>query len=260
MTGITGLNDVEAAAVADEFGVALNQVRRDHLISHVLAALGAHADQLLFFGGTALARTYLPRGRLSEDIDLIATGDRREVARLLSATVSRALRATYGSVTWSAPLEKLRDVEPAILSTDDGLAVRIQLLSSTGYPPWPSEPHEVHQRFSDAPPVRLQVPTRDAFAGWKTSAWLDRAAPRDLYDLWALALLGGMTEAAAELFSKHGPTSAPPRPWMFSIAPEQRKWHEQLAGQTRLTVTAPEALQTVRTAWARVTEHEDEDP
>jgi hypothetical protein len=48
------LDDSEARAVADRFGVAIEQVRRDPLISHILAALGAsHGDQLIFFGGTA---------------------------------------------------------------------------------------------------------------------------------------------------------------------------------------------------------------
>jgi hypothetical protein len=36
-----GLDDSEARAVADRFGVAIEQVRRDHLISHILAALSA---------------------------------------------------------------------------------------------------------------------------------------------------------------------------------------------------------------------------
>jgi len=55
---------------------------------------------------------------------------------------------------------------------------------------------------------------------------------------------------SAALFATHGPTSSPPRSWMFKRAPSAVAWQAQLAGQTRLTVTAPEALQGVRTAWA----------
>jgi predicted nucleotidyltransferase component of viral defense system len=41
----------------------MEQVRRDHLISHILAALSvSFHEQVIFFGGTALARTYLPPG------------------------------------------------------------------------------------------------------------------------------------------------------------------------------------------------------
>lgn len=47
--------------VQDAFGVDEAQVRRDHVISHALAALSTIADErLTFFGGTALARTRLP--------------------------------------------------------------------------------------------------------------------------------------------------------------------------------------------------------
>jgi predicted nucleotidyltransferase component of viral defense system len=78
------LHPDEETEVAAQFGVTLPQVRRDHLISHLLAALSAHAaDQVVFFGGTALSRTFAPDGRLSEDIDLIATGQRRDVAPLV---------------------------------------------------------------------------------------------------------------------------------------------------------------------------------
>ena len=74
----------EARAVSERFGVAIEQVRRDHLISHVLAAISRyHRDEVLFFGGTALARTFLPDGRLSEDVDLIALAPRADVAAAL---------------------------------------------------------------------------------------------------------------------------------------------------------------------------------
>ena len=78
------LAPAELAAVADAFGVSDAQVRRDHLISHLLAALsGSARDRVVFFGGTALSRTHLPDGRLSEDLDLWALGDRRDAARLV---------------------------------------------------------------------------------------------------------------------------------------------------------------------------------
>ena len=74
------LDPVEEAAVAEQFGVAAGQVRRDHLISHLLATLSLSlVDQLVFFRGTALARSLVPGGLLSEDIDLLAIGRRRDV-------------------------------------------------------------------------------------------------------------------------------------------------------------------------------------
>jgi predicted nucleotidyltransferase component of viral defense system len=104
MMSVSGLDDHEAADVAAEFGVALEQVRRDHLISVILSALSAHAEELVFFGGTARARSYLPHGRLSEDIDLIAMGDRPDIAVRLVRTIGRVLRRTtarsHGALHW----------------------------------------------------------------------------------------------------------------------------------------------------------------
>jgi predicted nucleotidyltransferase component of viral defense system len=248
-----GLDDSEARAVADRFGVAVEQVRRDHLISHILAALSAsHGEQVIFFGGTALARTYLPGGRLSEDIDLIATGGRRETAAAIEQTLERALRRSHGRISWAPGLTVVRDTDAAVLLANDAqLAVRIQLLDHLGYPPWPTELQAIDQRYSDAGVATLRAPTAAAFAAWKTVAWHDRRAPRDLWDLWALARGGEITRHAAELFVAHSPIGNAPQPWMFTWAPTEERWQAQLGGQTRLTVTATEALQVVADAWAR---------
>jgi Nucleotidyl transferase AbiEii toxin, Type IV TA system len=245
-----GLN--EARAVAERFGVALEQVRRDHLISHVLAAVSrSHRDDVLFFGGTALARTFLPNGRLSEDIDLIATDSRATVAAALEKTLASALRRSHGRIAWAPGLAAVRDTEPGVLLAADGrLVVRIQLLDHRGYGPWPTSIQNLEQRYSDAAPAALNTPTAPAFAAWKTVAWHDRAAPRDLWDLWALAEHGHITATAAELFAALGPTLNSPPPRMFAKAPTENQWREQLAGQTRLTVTAGEALDVVAAAWA----------
>jgi predicted nucleotidyltransferase component of viral defense system len=249
MTSVSGLDESEAAAVATEFGVATEQVRRDHFISLVLGALTVHSDELIFFGGTALARTHLPLGRLSEDVDLIATDDRTATAERISRTIDRALLVTHGRLTWSPSLASARDTDPITVQTDDGVSVRVQLLRAQGYEPWPTERRDLYQRYSDTPPARLRVPTLESFVAWKTATWHDRAAPRDLYDLWALAKLGAMTPRAAELFAIHGPIGAPPPDWMFATAPTPEHWRNQLAGQTRLEITADAALTEVREAW-----------
>ena len=71
------MNPDELDSVATQFGVASAQVEQDHLISHLLGYVSVHfADRVVFVGGTALARTHLVDGWLSEDIDLIAVGSR----------------------------------------------------------------------------------------------------------------------------------------------------------------------------------------
>jgi hypothetical protein len=78
------LHPDEANAVAERFGVAHSQVRRDHLISP------ARGDQHprcrrgdLLRRHRICSRTIAPHGRLSEDIDLIALGRRRDTAEKL---------------------------------------------------------------------------------------------------------------------------------------------------------------------------------
>lgn len=240
----------EEAAVAEQFGVGPTQVRRDHLISHLLAALSHQlADRVVFFGGTALARSLAPDGRLSEDIDLLATGQRRDVVDLVERHLVRGVRREYPGLRWDPPLTAVRDTEPAVLWTPDGLPVRVQLLNPLGYPHWPVHPRELVQRYSDAPAARLRVPTAEAFAAWKTVTWMDRAAARDLYDLWLLADVGAINAEAAQLFARLGPTTRVPSDDLFRQPPDESRWRRDLAGQTRLTVTAAEALVAIRSAW-----------
>lgn len=243
----------ERDAIADQFGVAIAQVRRDHLISHLLAALSAHVpDKVIFFGGTALSRSLVPNGRLSEDIDLIADGDRREVADLVETWLVRATRREFPRLRWQPLLTAVRNTQPAVLTSADGITVRVQLLSRTGYPAWPVESQSLEQRYSDAPAAVLRVPTSAAFAAWKTVAWMTRGTARDLFDLWLLTHVGAIDDDAAALFVKHGPTNQPPADYLFREAPAETDWRRDLGSQTRLTVSAAEALAVVRSAWAAV--------
>ena len=247
------LTITELASTAAAFGVAEEQVRRDHLLSHLLAVLSDEvAEQVVFFGGTALARTLLPHSRLSEDLDLIAVGSRGEVARTVESVVVRGVRREYPGLQWDPRLSAVRDTETAVLHSPDGLAVRVQLLDSLGYPRWPTAPTDLVQRYSDARPARLSVPTGPSFAAWKTVAYAERRAPRDLFDLWGLAQMGSVNEEAVELYERLGPTGRPPAAHVFAEAPDESQWQRELASQTRLTVTAATAVALVRQAWRDV--------
>jgi Nucleotidyl transferase AbiEii toxin, Type IV TA system len=219
-----------------------------------VATLSTHfADQVVFFGGTALSRSFVPDGRLSEDIDLIAVGSRGDIARVLEQRLVNANRREFPGLRWTPLLSGVRDVDPAVLATADGVNVRIQLLNRIGYPSWPTGSRELVQRYSDAPPATLTVPTPAAFAAWKTSAWTDRAASRDLFDLWSLAKIGAIDGEAVDLFTRYGPTNKPPDGRVFSVAPDESVWRRDLGSQTRLTITATEALAVVRDAWKSAT-------
>ncbi|WKG01478.1 nucleotidyl transferase AbiEii/AbiGii toxin family protein [Mycolicibacterium sp. HK-90] len=244
------MNQDERDTVATQFGVSTEQVERDHLISHLLAFLSrSFGDRIHFIGGTALARTHLPEGRLSEDIDLVAVGSRKEVARDLDIALPRSVARTHGRITVEPALSTTADTLPVLLRPLDGNPVRLQLLSPRDRVVWPTERRELVQRYTDAPPATLNVPTLPAFAASKTATWADRHAARDLWDLWALSGLGAIDANAATLFRRYGPTNKAPGRYIFQRAPSSAEWHAQLAGQTRLTISAVEALAAVRNAW-----------
>jgi predicted nucleotidyltransferase component of viral defense system len=247
------MNADERVEIAQQFGVSPEQVERDHLISHLLAFLSRNlSDRIHFIGGTALARTHLPDGRLSEDIDLIAIADRKAVAADLDAALPRALARTHGRLTLDPPLSGVANTAAAILRSATGMVVRIQLLSARGRVLWPTERRPLEQRYRDAPAAELTVPTLPAFAASKTATWADRRAPRDLWDIWALNRIGAIDAAALKLYRRFGPTNQPPGSYVFETAPSEAEWQSQLAGQTRLTVEASGALAIVREAWTRV--------
>ncbi|MCP9620703.1 nucleotidyl transferase AbiEii/AbiGii toxin family protein [Nocardia otitidiscaviarum] len=239
--------------VAARFGVAPEQVERDHLISHLLAAISrGFGDQLHFIGGTALARTHLVNSRLSEDIDLVALNNRTALAADLDAVLPRAVARSYGRLEWTPSLSDVPEAGAASLRTASGVSVKIQLLSARGQPAWPTELRDLEQRYGDVPPAELFVPTLPAFVAGKTATWHDRRAARDLWDLWALNNIGAIDAAAGALYRRYGPTNRLPSPQLFDRAPSEDDWNSQLAGQTRLEVTAEHALTAVRDAWARI--------
>lgn len=124
----------------------------------------------------------------------------------------------------------------------------MQLLSGIGYPQWPTEQWDIDQRYSDAPPARLRVLTQPAFAAAKLSAWNDRRAPRDLYDMWAMATLGIIDHEAARLFSRFG-SHADPSLVSFSAIPSSYEWKSALSHQGARDVSVAEAAEVVREAW-----------
>lgn len=247
------LDQEELIAVADRFGVAEEQVRRDHLISHVLAVLPQIAPGVLFVGGTALARTHLAEpaagGRLSEDIDLW-TPDRLPVATALDEQLPRLLRREFPRTGWNPPLSSTRStVEPGVLVTGSGLRVRIQLLDHEDWARWPTESVRIETRYGDVrSDVVLEVPTLQAFAAMKTIAWSDRHAARDLYDLARLAELGALTAAAASLVRDR--TGASVQRYEFTSLPSRLEWESQLAHQTSDLPAAKWCLGVVRDAYA----------
>lgn len=235
---------------AARFGVASEQIRKDHLISHLLAGV-AHstlAERVVFFGGTALARTHLGDRRVSEDIDLWAEPT-QEVFSALADELPRHVRREY-------PGLRIERDSPAMgnVIARDGTQVRLQVV---GYGAEHHRCVELERRIVDLRYTDLQqeaeltVPTRSSFVAMKHLAWADRMAPRDLVDLAGFASIGALdTEADAIVNCLRG----------FGVTfrdidrlsdRTRRAWVVDLAHQMGQPPDPDRALSAVREAWAR---------
>ncbi len=237
----------DGAQVAERFGATDEQVRRDHLVGHMLAGLaGLEISGLVFFGGTALSLTHLPNGRLSEDVDLYVSA-RARAARVVDAELPRMLRREYPRSQWDPALSAVPATAAARLVTEDGLSIRVQLLDVDvqGWGGLPTELRALEQRYSDVPVTSMAVPTRAAFVAMKAAAWVDRRAARDLFDLAQLASAGALDGDARALFRQL--TGRQLRAYDLSVRPPA-DWQAQLAHQTRGLPTAEACLAAVRGA------------
>jgi predicted nucleotidyltransferase component of viral defense system len=245
----------ELADIAAAFGVAEDQVRRDHLISHLLHALAQLRLPVVFFGGTALSRTYLrdpsSGARLSEDIDLY-TAERKEAAAALDERLPRLVRREFPRIRWEPTISSVRSADAAQLVTPDGIRVRLQLLDSgrhhRDYATWPTRETEVHLRYRDVPATAMMsTPTLAAFVAMKTVAWADRRAARDLYDLAGLARIRALTREAADLVKLA--TGLTVGRSLFTPTP-MSDWETQLVHQTLSLPPARQCLDDVSLAYA----------
>ncbi|MDR1212483.1 MAG: nucleotidyl transferase AbiEii/AbiGii toxin family protein [Propionibacteriaceae bacterium] len=247
-----GLTEADADAWVTHFGVGEDQIRHDYVISRVLKELSAHADLFVFYGGTALSRTILDGLRLSEDIDLLTVGTRKPAATTLDEALRSGLERQFGLIDAQPRLPDTRIDTQACLYQVADVTVQIQLITGDDYAPWPRQTSQVSLRYGGLGSVSLTTYTPAGFVGAKTTAWCDttRNAPRDLYDLWALAQAGHISADAARVFRRFGPTASYPRQWMFPQQPPGPDlWENALAHLGRLTVGPHEAYEAVVAAW-----------
>jgi predicted nucleotidyltransferase component of viral defense system len=232
--------------------VARAQIEHDHVVSHVLAALAPLTDQVVFYGGTALSRTLLDGLRLSEDIDLLSVGPRARVAAWLDELLQRSLERGFGRITAVPRLTEVRTDTQACVYTIGSVSLRIQLIDGRDYARWPTRVTRISQRYRGIAATHLTTFTSAGFVGAKTDAWCDRTrnAPRDLYDLWALAEAGHIDSDAALVYRRHGATGHYPRRWMFpEQPPTDTEWNDALSHQCNPLVDPTEAYATVVGAW-----------
>lgn len=250
---VLGINDtVEFGAI---FGVANEQIEHDFVIWHLLAAIEPLSAKFVFYGGTALSRTVLDGLRLSEDIDLLSVGPRSSLAKQIDNAVTDALERKFGRIIAEPWLSEVANDTQACTFFIGESAVRVQLISGLDYAAWPCQQSRINQRYQGMQNLTLSTFTPEGFVGAKTDAWCDatRNAPRDLYDLWALATRGYINPMAAYLYKRHGAINSFPRRWMFpKKPPTPAQWEDALSHQCIPATDPAEAFETVISSWERV--------
>lgn len=246
------LDERDAIKQQEHFGVSRAQVEHDFIISRILATIAPLAEHFIFYGGTALSRTFLDGLRLSEDIDLLSIGPRSRVAAALDDAIRSGLERDFGQVHAEPWLAEAKADTTASIYEVGTIRVRIQLIDGRDYATWPTQTSKLSQRYPGLPEIELTTFTPAGFIGAKTEAWCDpsRNAPRDLYDLWALARGGYMDAMAALVYKKHGATGGYPRAWAFpKRPPSDRDWTDALGHQCIPQVGPDEAFDQVSHAW-----------
>lgn len=238
----------ESQDVQELLGAEESQVNRDHAISHVLVALQQINTEFVFFGGTALSRTYLTTGRLSEDIDLYSP-DRRALCRELD-DLPRLMKEEFPQAVWNVIPSQTVEPRSSLLVCEASIQIRVQVVDalSRGWQSIPTNLVDIHQRYSDVSKTQLIVPTFGGFVAMKILAWFDRGAPRDLFDLDGLSRIGAVSSATHDLVEKL-------RGYRLTKQMLSRKvsglWQEELAHQTKLERSENECLARVLEWWGK---------
>lgn len=161
----------EVSEAARESGVPETQIWRDWVVSHLLHGLATvqHEVDIVFYGGTALCRTWCPGLRFSEDIDLLIT-DFPGASDVIQQRLSRMARREFPDLVWSAPVSANRTI--TTIATTETRSVKVQFVEPRireNLIPVTVAP--VMLRYSDLPStVDLHVPTAEGFAAMKLMA------------------------------------------------------------------------------------------
>lgn len=241
------ISDSEVRAAALKHGVPEAQIWRDWVVSHLLHGLAQIQDTtgFVFYGGTALCRTWCPDLRLSEDIDLMVH-DFPDAVPVMQAELKRAKRREFPDLDWS-PADMWQRTLTSIATTGQRV-VKMQFVEPrVREDRIPTVRASVALRYSDLPEsVTLTVPSAEGFAAMKLMAWHQRQEPRDLYDLAALAEVGAITAEAIDLTTEVSSTRLGVRALHHDLPTSvTQRWSEQLAHQMGSVLSAEQCLEHV---------------
>jgi hypothetical protein len=200
----------EIQRLARDGGVDERTQERDYVLTWLLAGVATQDFGFVFKGGTCLRRCYIAGYRYSEDLDF-TLGPRatpidavdavsawcrligEEAGIRADATADAGIARSRAWVSFTGPLAARRDKAIKVDLADDeeiiGPIARRPLLSE----------------FSDLPGGTYEVHAYSLAEIWaeKTRSLMQRAEPRDVYDLAALADLDGDLPDSAHPIFEH---------------------------------------------------------
>lgn len=242
------LDSHEAEKVQSQFGASMAQVLRDHAISHFLWEIQSLNSEVTFFGGTALSRTYLMDGRLSEDIDLYSP-TREALSEELDGLPEK-IEQEFPQASWEVLPSQVADPGSALLHCGGATRINVQVLDSRtrNWHKIPTRLTPIYQRYSDIPPTQLFVPTFSGFVVMKVLAWYDRRKSRDLFDLDALSHLGPVSKEARIVLAELVGHSISIDMLDLGISDN---WSDALSHQTKLRSTEKECRAHLLAWWSQ---------
>ncbi len=230
-----------------ERGMSESQVRKDHLISHLLQTLEG-VDGVVFFGGTALNRTFVHGRRLSEDIDLFQVPSEPVAPETILTFMRVGTQREYPDLRIE-PTGSRGDVTSYGVTAESQI-VQLQIVGSRSeHSRYVTSMGDVALWYSDLPVATvLRIPTLESFVAMKCAAYEDRHAPRDLFDLGSLADIGAINAAAVEALADF--RGSRPTKWAYEpgTGPTAEQWRAELAHQTGEPGDPDVVLARVRTA------------
>lgn len=168
---------------ARSLGIQEAHVRRDYVLNHVLVSIGQSIPELIFRGGTSLARVYWPDFRLSEDLDFIAEGQVVDLEDRLGASVAESSKRIGRSLTFGFGSPREGWSRSTVESEFGELLIDINL-EENAYLPVKEE--RLNLPYSDLEEeIGIRCVSTSEILGNKWFMLDDRKEPRDLYDLWA---------------------------------------------------------------------------
>jgi len=178
------IDRAEIRARARRLGLDESHVEHDYALCHVLVAISEAFPELVFRGGTSLARVYWPDYRLSEDLDFTSSSPVDQLEGRLQSAIEVASKRTtldlmldFGASrnSWSRSVIRWADHE---LLLDVNSDVETALGSSR-------RPIDLPYRDLQEQEATVEVFALPEIMGNKWYMLNERREPRDLFDIWA---------------------------------------------------------------------------